>query len=547
MPMSSAPLGEELVEPVLLDVAQRRRPALLDLLLLVHVGGGRQGDARGVAPRRGERVAGEEARGAVGLGDELAVHVAGADAQHQHHRRVARLREGEAVLDRGDHRRQVRPRIEQPDLRLHGEGVAALLHDRGALAVVLADDHQRAAGDAARGEVGERVGGDVDADRPLEGDRAAQRVVDRGRERRRGGGLAGRILEADAVLGKDVLGVGEHVHQVRDRRALVAGDVRHARLEQRLGDGQDALAAEHLARAQAQLLDFLDERSLGHVFPASGTRCSHEPAGPPQGRIPEGRARRYPEYREAYIRGRPHRRAHARTHAEEDFVKDELGLSARGLARGDHPGARPDRLAAADRRHLRPGPGLPADRLRLLRLRPLGLHLLAARQRGRCSPRPSCPTCGRRFEACCARLGLDRAAGGLPDAGRGHAQRLRHALSRPQLRGAALGHRRRDGGAAGRRRLLLRPRARPHPPPPPHRQPAARAGALAAAARRRLRAGQGIHLRPARPGLLRIAGGGGAGPGGAGGGRTPLAPGRPAGVRRPGGADAAASGCRSTS
>ena len=57
------------------------------------------------------------------------------------------------------------PRVEQPDLRLHREGVAALLHDRGAFAVVLADDDQRAAGDAARGEVGERVGGDVGADR----------------------------------------------------------------------------------------------------------------------------------------------------------------------------------------------------------------------------------------------------------------------------------------------------------------------------------------------------------------------------------------------
>src|SRR4029450_3028362 len=49
---------------------------------------------------------------------------------------------------------------------------------------------RRAAGDPARRQVGERVGGDVHADGPLEGDRAAQRVVDRSRERRRGGGLA---------------------------------------------------------------------------------------------------------------------------------------------------------------------------------------------------------------------------------------------------------------------------------------------------------------------------------------------------------------------
>ena len=94
-------------------------------------------------------------------------------------------------FDRLDDRRQVRPRIEQPDLRLHREGVDALLHDRGAFAVVLADDDQRAAGDAAGGEVGQRIGGDVGADRGLEGDRAAQRIVHRGRERRRGGRLAG--------------------------------------------------------------------------------------------------------------------------------------------------------------------------------------------------------------------------------------------------------------------------------------------------------------------------------------------------------------------
>ena len=202
--MSSRALGEELVQAVLLDELHRRRPALLDLLLLVHEGSpaaARCGWCRGAASRA--RRASVNAGLTVVAGDELAVHVAGADAQLQHHRRVARLRQREAVLHRGDDRRQVRPRVEQPDLRLHREGVAALLHDRRALAVVLADDDQRAAGDAARGEVGQRVGGDVGADGRLERDRAAQRVVDRGRERRRRGRLAGAVLEADAVLGED--------------------------------------------------------------------------------------------------------------------------------------------------------------------------------------------------------------------------------------------------------------------------------------------------------------------------------------------------------
>ena len=160
--------------------------------------------------------------------------------------------------------RQVRPRVEQPHLRFHREGVAALLHDRGALAVVLADDDQRAAGDAAGGEVGERVGGDIGADRRLEGGGAAQRIVDRGGERRRRRRLVGAGFEADAEVAQDVVGVGQHVDQVRDRRALVAGDIGHAGLQQRLGDGQDALAAEFLAGAELQLLDFLLERAFRH-------------------------------------------------------------------------------------------------------------------------------------------------------------------------------------------------------------------------------------------------------------------------------------------
>ena len=209
--------------------------------------------------RRGQRLVDGEGRAPVVLGDEAAVHVAGADAQLQHHRRVRGLGQLEAVFHRTHDARQVRPRVQQPHLRLHREGVAALLHDAGAVAIVLADDDQRAAGHAARGQVGQRIRRDVGAHRGLEGDRAAQRVVDAGRQRGRGGGLAGAGLEAHAHLGQDVLRVGQHVHQVRDRRALVAGHVGHARLQQRLGDGQDAFAGEFLARAQTQLLHFLGE------------------------------------------------------------------------------------------------------------------------------------------------------------------------------------------------------------------------------------------------------------------------------------------------
>ena len=60
------------------------------------------------------------------------------------------------------------------------------------------------------------------------------------------------------------LRVGQHVHQVRDRRALVAADIADARLQQRLGDGQDAFAAERVAIAESEILDFASERPFSH-------------------------------------------------------------------------------------------------------------------------------------------------------------------------------------------------------------------------------------------------------------------------------------------
>ena len=40
---------------------------------------------------------------------------------------------------------QMRPRIQQPHLRLHGKGVGALLHDARAFAIVLTENDERAA------------------------------------------------------------------------------------------------------------------------------------------------------------------------------------------------------------------------------------------------------------------------------------------------------------------------------------------------------------------------------------------------------------------
>ena len=75
-------------------------------------------------------------------------------------------------------------------------------------------------------------------------DGAAHRIMHRGREHRRGGRFGGARLEMHAELAQNVLRVGEHVHQMRDRRALIAADIGDAGLQQRLGDREDAFAAE---------------------------------------------------------------------------------------------------------------------------------------------------------------------------------------------------------------------------------------------------------------------------------------------------------------
>src|SRR4029453_9726749 len=54
---------------------------------------------------------------------------------------------------------------------------------------------------------------------------------------------------------------------VRDRRAGVATHVGDAGLQQGLGDGQDALTAQRVAGAVAELLDVFRERSLTHATP----------------------------------------------------------------------------------------------------------------------------------------------------------------------------------------------------------------------------------------------------------------------------------------
>jgi hypothetical protein len=63
----------------------------------------------------------------------------------------------------------------------------------------------------------------------------------------------------DAELVHDVPGVVQHVHDVRNGRPLVAANVGDARLQQRLGHGEDPFAVEGLARAELEQLHFFGE------------------------------------------------------------------------------------------------------------------------------------------------------------------------------------------------------------------------------------------------------------------------------------------------
>ena len=140
--------------------------------------------------------------------------------------------------------------------------MAALLHDRGAFAVVFAHDDEGAAGDAARCKIGERVGRDIDAHRSLECRCAPQRVIDGGGKRRGRRGLAGARFEPDPQLLQEIVRIGEHIDQMRDRRPLIAGDIGNAGLQERLGDGKNSFAAESWpSPSRSFLTSCLNDRS----------------------------------------------------------------------------------------------------------------------------------------------------------------------------------------------------------------------------------------------------------------------------------------------
>ena len=66
----------------------------------------------------------------------------------------------------------------------------------------------------------------------------------------------------DAEFVEQILRFDQDIDQMRHRRTLVAADIGHTRLQDRLGDGEDAFAAEDLALAQSQRPHLLGEGAL---------------------------------------------------------------------------------------------------------------------------------------------------------------------------------------------------------------------------------------------------------------------------------------------
>ena len=74
----------------------------------------------------------------------------------------------------------------------------------------------------------------------------------------------------NAEIAENVLRIRQHVHQMRDRRALIAADIADAGLQQRLGDGQNPFAVEDIPVAQFEVLDLAGERAFSHdAFPSA--------------------------------------------------------------------------------------------------------------------------------------------------------------------------------------------------------------------------------------------------------------------------------------
>ena len=124
--------------------------------------------------------------------------------------------------------------------------MGAFLNHRCTFAIVFADHNERATHHARRGKVGERIRGHVGAHNRFPCDSAAQRVVDAGAQHGRSGSFVGTGFHMHTEFLHQRFGLHHHIQQMRNRCALVAADIGHARLQQGLGHRQYAFTVKGL-------------------------------------------------------------------------------------------------------------------------------------------------------------------------------------------------------------------------------------------------------------------------------------------------------------
>ena len=137
--------------------------------------------------------------------------------------------------------------------------MGAFLNDRRAFAIVFANDHQHTAFDTGGRQIAQRIGGHVGAHNRFPSDGTAQRIVNGRTQHGRSRGFVGTGFDIHTELLHVVFGLHHHIEQMRHRCTLVATDIRHARLQQRFGDGQDAFTVKGFACAHAQHLNLFAE------------------------------------------------------------------------------------------------------------------------------------------------------------------------------------------------------------------------------------------------------------------------------------------------
>ena len=185
--------------------------------------------------------------------------MAGADAQLQQRGHVRGFRQRKAVFHHVHHVRQVWARVQQTQGAFECKCMGAFLDDGCTFAIVFAHHNERTAQHAGRGQVGQGIRGHIGADNRFPGDRAAQGVVDARAQHGRGRSFVGTCLDMHTQFLHQGLGLHHHVQQMRHRCALVAAHIGDARLQQGLGDRQDALAMKRVAVAKPQGLDFINK------------------------------------------------------------------------------------------------------------------------------------------------------------------------------------------------------------------------------------------------------------------------------------------------